>query len=464
MGNAAGQIMSGWYDSLYAEAEAIGEELRGKLTEALLSDELNEEERQAILSTVDRYNQIMAEIQSRMDMEDYYVQLYKAQSVSFDTIEDYLSENNTKQEKELQALEENYATLWARARASYDYAIANGLEFTDLDGNKHVATEYDWNLFEEQFLAKKQESRQSIIDKYGDLSAVAFNAMMNDSDFAIAWNWLKWMNQNGVDPGVGYNDWLLHDIRYDNVNWAGLQMTPNLAAVLSEQLPKLIQANNAGFSTGHGKIGGIIKDFQNYPLMSLYYDSLDMGNLNVLMDVLERFQYLDGLYNKYGSDEYGIFTSGAGIGGTEEIPLTVETEIDTTAVDEYKPPTKVMSIVPFQIGNYYAEGGRATTPSIFGEAGAEWAIPEEHSERTAELLNAARAASGFTWNDLLARYGGLNGSAGNQNVVLHYSPTINAGSADGVAEALNRDKERLMRMMQEAMRHERLRNDVEVYA
>ena len=55
----------------------------------------------------------------------------------------------------------------------------------------------------------------------------------------------------------------------------------------------------------------------------------------------------------------------------------------------------------------FAEGGRATTASIFGEAGAEWAIPEAHTNRTADLLNAARAASGFTWGDLISRYGGL---------------------------------------------------------
>jgi hypothetical protein len=48
----------------------------------------------------------------------------------------------------------------------------------------------------------------------------------------------------------------------------------------------------------------------------------------------------------------------------------------------------------------YAEGGRADGPSVFGEAGAEWAIPEQHSARTAELLRAAANASGFTWAEL----------------------------------------------------------------
>lgn len=41
----------------------------------------------------------------------------------------------------------------------------------------------------------------------------------------------------------------------------------------------------------------------------------------------------------------------------------------------------------------FAEGGRATEASIFGEAGPEWAIPEEHTDRVASLFNAAREAA-----------------------------------------------------------------------
>ena len=44
---------------------------------------------------------------------------------------------------------------------------------------------------------------------------------------------------------------------------------------------------------------------------------------------------------------------------------------------------------------FYADGGRADTASIFGEAGPEWAIPEQHTARTASLLEAAAKASGF---------------------------------------------------------------------
>ena len=117
----------------------------------------------------------------------------------------------------------------------------------------------------------------------------------------------------------------------------------------------------------------------------------------------------------------------------------------------------------------FAEGGRATEPSIFGEGDtAEWAIPEAHTERTAQLLNKAREASGFTWGDILGRFGGLNADPNHVNVNLTYAPTINAGSAEGVSDALDNDKGRVARIVREAvkkaMNEARMHDELEVYA
>ena len=108
----------------------------------------------------------------------------------------------------------------------------------------------------------------------------------------------------------------------------------------------------------------------------------------------------------------------------------------------------------------FASGGRATEASIFGEAGPEWAIPEQHTQNTAELLDAARAASGFTWPELIARNGGLNANPNNTPVTVVYSPTIYAQNAEGVEEKLAQDKARLEKWFAE----KNLKDRLEVYA
>jgi TP901 family phage tail tape measure protein len=126
------------------------------------------------------------------------------------------------------------------------------------------------------------------------------------------------------------------------------------------------------------------------------------------------------------------------------------------AINSYNGRTITVNIAGNRL---FASGGRATSASIFGEAGPEWAIPEEHSERTAELLNAARAASGFTWPDLLARFGGLNANANNTPTTIVYSPVIHAQDARGVAEALREDHARFEKWWNEKQMHDA----VEVY-
>lgn len=108
----------------------------------------------------------------------------------------------------------------------------------------------------------------------------------------------------------------------------------------------------------------------------------------------------------------------------------------------------------------FASGGRATTASIFGEAGPEWAIPEEHTQRTAELLNAAREASGFTWPELLGQFGGMNADSSHTPSTIVYSPVINSSNSGEIEQILRDDKERLRQMLRE----ERLLQSMEVYA
>ena len=158
------------------------------------------------------------------------------------------------------------------------------------------------------------------------------------------------------------------------------------------------------------------------------------------------------------------------------IPVNAQTELDASAVDSWVPPDKYAWVYYNAKDNTGGEGdlpkkalgGRADEPSIFGEAGPEWAVPEEHTQRTADLLRAAAAASGFTWGELLERNGGLNAGGGISVNIQSYSPVINANDATGVAEELAKDKARLgtivKKAVEAAMENMNLHNSIEVYA
>ena len=200
--------------------------------------------------------------------------------------------------------------------------------------------------------------------------------------------------------------------------------------------------------------------------------------------VSEELAALTAEYQKYFGDvtalgqavTEGMSSVSTGGGGSHkfEVPGEVKMTPNTSLVDSYKPPTKYGTViyntstqntsVPGKGNTTYsmfADGGRATVPSIFGEGGIpEWAIPEEHTDRTAELLNAARAASGFTWPEILSRYGGLNANANHTPTTIVYSPTINANDVTGVREALNEDKRRMERWLED----KKLHDEIEVYA
>lgn len=524
--NTAANVVDSYYGGLYEEAYEIGAQMRAQMTAAMQDGSLDEGERQAIQASVDRLNQINAAIASTLDKEAFLTQLYKAQSVSWDTINEYMTENQAKMDADLSSLEDTYASKWAHYRAAFEAAMENGTEFTDLNGNKYTVTESDWAAFETQFNREKGEARQGVIDKYGQLNAAAFDALMNDSDFATGWNYLKWMQANGVD--------LYTTDQYGNqeINWEGLQANPALASVLSDQLVDLAMTDSSWGGLGKGKLTDVLRPYAENPLIAGYIQMLDdafavgttmtsyvngysqdlenaQSNLTDLQtrqsqlsaDIETRQarmaendydiwdQMAGRTYHNDWTALYGTNGEGGGlldqkiqldadVAAAEEtvaalkaemeqpVTLPAMTDLDTTSVDSWIPPTKYGKVIykPGMNPLMYAEGGRADTPSIFGEAGPEWAIPEAHTERTAELLDAARRASGFTWGDLLSRFGGLNANPGGQSLVVHYSPTINAQNAEGVERALSADKNRLLKLVRQMLDEQRTRDEVEVYA
>lgn len=432
-GSLGGQVVNSYYEGLYAEAEAIGRELRNKFTEALRDGSLDEAERQAIQDTINRHNQIMAEIAAGTETEGYYAQLYKAQTVNFESVADYLAENAEKMESDLASVSENYANEYGRFMRAFDYAVANGTTITDpFTGLERTVTEADREGFTAAFRAKEDEARKSVEQKYLDLANTAIDSLLNQSEFSDAWAFLKTAKEKNID----------------------LSDAEAFASALGTYGPE----------KGNIILGQLNQMSGSYTLKQ-FQKAFGVYSGTPYADMLLGAASADTTAGMY-SDLFPNFLETAYKNATVPVEMVPNTE----AVDDYVPPTKYAAVV---YGPYlprtdegvpgYAEGGRADAPSIFGEAGPEWAIPEEHSERTANLLDAARQASGFTWGDIISRFGGLS-SGENRSVVLQYSPTINASDASGVESVLASDKSRLMRWIKEAFAEQRFRDDVEVYA
>lgn len=579
--NTADQVVGAYYDDLYGEAYAIGEKLRDQMTAALQDNTLDEGERKAIQATIDRLNQINAEIASALDRQNYYTELHRAQRLSWDTAAEYMAENAAKRDADLEAVNKTYDEKYGWYAAAYEKAIQNGTEFLGLDGKMHKATDAEWKAFTTQFERERMEALAGVSTKYDSLQFAALDALMSDSEFGSAWNFMRGLKRNadgtydytdafagmtadqleqltGGLYSMGRNSSKIIDrlgnafgdtetgravmAMLENSQWVsraasdmGLRLTgwglstvptaaeqgimerrAGLETQIEEQQARIerlrgqsatLQASIDGSQKWIEEKGGTIWDGllgttqgnldniraktaeKNKVDLDIEAAEADLAALEEQLAALEEEQKVE-LNDEDANAIIDALTEK--IKGIGQLQPIVTFRKESGEVDSFDPPNldrtvtyhvvtaggvsvggggglggvigRAVGTVGNFLGKFFAEGGRADQPSIFGEAGAEWAIPEEHSQRTAELLNAARQASGFTWGDLMSRYGGLNANTGNRNVVLHYSPTINAGNAEGVAAVLAEDKRRIMKMVRQALDEDRMRNAVEVYA
>ena len=550
--DTASGLLDYYYGDLEAEATAIGESIRQSLTSALKNGELTADDRAAIQAQIDRLNQINAEISSRMQEQAYYTQLAKAGRVSWDTVSEFLSSNEQKLKESKQAVNDQYDELLGTVMAAFAHAREGGeqsITFTDLNGNQRtvdISPESEAKT-KAEIERERAASLASEEEKFGSVSATAFDTLMRDSDYGDAWEFIKSVySQNGgklPQTADGFVD----------VSKLGLGGMDNAQLEnLYNQMYGIFRTDSNWFGLGTGKLSEVLKPFAEYegvgdmltmldsafdymtaiseyqnrkynfqhnnedPLglfgtseqLSARYDygqaisrleSLQAQQAKIDAEISERQSRMDqNNYNllqlatgtSYNSDWNAINKEG----GLKDQKAQVELEIaeaeaqitqlegeiqgmnaekdvvfgvDSKEVDSWQPPDKYATVHYKKEGGEedgFALGGRATEASIFGEAGPEWAIPEAHTERTAQLLDAARRASGFTWGDIISRFGGLNANPQNSPVVLNYSPVINAGDARGVAGALAQDKDKLVKMIRQALDESKYRDSVEVFA
>lgn len=495
---------NGRFDDLYAEAENIGTQMRASMVSALMDGELNAQEQAAIDASLDRLNQIQAEIASRMDRQDFLTQLRKAQAISWESLEGYLEENAAKQEEQLAAAEELYFSQWGQLRESWEHEYAQA---TSDAQRRELETE--WANLDEQLLYEFEASKKSIEDKFYNLNYAAWSGAMSRSDHGQAFDFLEaiWKDADVQRTASGMFD-------FGNIDLTEYLPEGVSAQEMIDQLFDLSDAEDPliGFKNKFTKITESFAGDELSSMLDSAYDAAiklrfdtseietglegEQAELEATVsgdttelesaiseqDGIDLISYVDGdtdalesaideqdrrdLVANVDGDVSGLI---AAINAVDGMSISVRVRGSglsslTSGSSSKSSSSSSSSSSGRWVSKLYAEGGRATEASIFGEAGPEWAIPEEHSTRTADLLDQARQASGFTWGDLISRNGGLNGTPNNKTVNLTYAPTINAGNADGVDRVLASDKNRLMAMMRSMMEEMNMRDDAEVYA
>ena len=441
------------HSMMIAEARQLGEDFNKTLSAAMDDSIVTGDEYAVIMEKLQAYNEALAYAQQADRAGELAVQLHKAQSVSWDSFADFAKQTEDAFSKAMATEEEEYVRQRAKQEAYYRYAIEHGYT-NKLTGNAYTVE--DWEKFAASYDAQYQARRIALTDQNAQVMATAFDALIASSDYGDAWNLIK-----NVYAAYGGLDTAFDEYgNYSDIDWSRFTDATDIAA-LGDQ------------------VYGLYKDLGRFEkILKPYKDSAFGGQMLTMLGMTE------GLSNVlYASDRGAVAYSGSiAEDMTAQFGQKIEVTDDGTAAETRteieqvfaEPITQTVNVKRSGEGGSggkekkgfwsflgFAEGGRSEEPAIFGEDGPEWAIPEEHSSRTAQLLDAARRGSGFTWKEILERNGGLNAnphSGGSRTLV--YSPTIYARDADGVEARLLEDKARLEKWWRERA----LREEVEVYA
>ena len=264
------------------------------------------------------------------------------------------------------------------------------------------------------------------------------------------------INENGLWQDMGNVSYQ----RSDEEAQARIQVRESEIAALQNELAGLYSQNGIGIPIAPYAGGNAVNELRDQGAQ-VQIDG-DTTQLQATIDGADGqtlMTYVDGDATNLSA------TITAQDGRTLVENVTGDASSLASAIDQYRNQIITVTVrantasIPTSVKGF-AEGGRSDVPAIFGEGDtAEWAIPEEHSARTAELLNAARAASGFTWPELLGLYGGLNANPNGGQTTLVYSPTIYAQDATDVEQKLADDKARLEKWYEE----KQMKEGLEVY-
>lgn len=473
------------YEDAMGQAEEISQGMRDALTSAFADGQISEEEYQQILAYMRSYNDAIARAASEAKNEEDYIQrqkwLHQAQTASEKEIEEISGAAQAERDSYLAEREDQYLT--ERFRLQYRGADEATLAAADARHQQEMADIY---ASYDQFFMDLYGSQREINDLSPDadlrMQAMQYNAMGGQEGIEQAAE--AYANAGNAEAAAQLEQF---QAEFSN---AGITRTSrywwdflNIFGDYSTESRDMAFADAVGAAQmGSSYIPIAQQKAQIEGWQRFFNTQAEMAASNPYMymdpTAAAGMQVGQGLSDLIFSPKADLSAISGGIEEIEGQSLTMDVGGDLSALDAEiaaRDGTSItVGVVPAGGGassgarggfnglfnRLFSSGGRATEPSIFGEGELpEWAIPEEHSERTAALLNAARAASGFTWPDLLARFGGLNASPNNSPSTFIYSPVIHANNASGVAEALKEDKQRLEKWWKE----QKMRDAMEVY-
>lgn len=432
----------GWVSDYYAdmrnEMVAVGQDLRNALTEALEDGELSPEDEKAIQAQIERLTEIEQQIQQGIIDQETGKRLYAASKVSIDSLEEYLQGNADSMNEALAANSEMFDTESGRYYSAWKHNYDKAKT-----GAERSRLQDELNNFMQELAREEEESAQGIRDDYAGLNMNAFDTALNQTGLGDAWELLKRIGEQDVSEN-------------------GLDWDKALQGMDMRQAEKYLKQIDEANKDTKGRLAEWAEQAGYENLAGLVRKASTLHNM-ALSSRLEE-EWPDPLQTQATNDAQAYVSK---VQETlDQTPATPDfanaAELQTQAAGDAQTyvsqaqatlnanPLKIkvdmvmgnngVKLPASLVGrglNGYAEGGRADTASIFGEAGPEWAIPERHTARTASLLEAAAKASGFGSLGLTA------GGSSSGPATIIYSPVINAQDARGVDGALREDKKRL---------------------
>ena len=413
------------YLDMYANAEAVGQNMREALTAAFDDGEVTEDEYQKILAVMRDYNRAMAEAAAQAQNEQQEAtrraMLDRAQTLGWESAESEIAKANAMRDADMQYWYENTLPRYYSIELAAEKEIASG-KLTP----EEIAQKEEYLA---QLRADVDAQAEAIGATYDAFSLDLLDALFYGSEHDAAWKMIRALDTNAL----GSNPASIADYLVGNHSQAEINAMYRL--IESAGFMELMEGVGGDTYTA---LLGAEQAFLNYTAL---WEEMNMYAQETPLEAEIELPPADEKMTAWTLAANDTLAANPG-----RWPVVVQYSGSTGFGGSLKPALAVK----------YAEGGRATQASIFGEAGPEWAIPEEHSRRTAQLLNAARAASGFSWSEIMASSSGTGKSTVRE---INYSPVIYASDVRGVESALKEDKIRLRRMLADM----ELKESVSVY-